>query len=77
MNMLLSELSTNDVAAVVDFSKVHNVIQKRLLQLGVRQNCEVCLLRKLPFGGPCMIKAGGQCISVRLDEARLIEVNKI
>ncbi|GGM19741.1 iron transporter FeoA [Paraliobacillus quinghaiensis] len=74
--MLLSELSNNDIARVTDFSKVHIVIQKRLRQLGIKQDCEVCLIRKLPFGGPCMLESSGQCISLRLDEARLIEVQK-
>lgn len=74
--MLLTELSNNDVASVVDFSNVHVLIQKRLLQLGVKRDCEVCLIRKLPFGGPCMIESNGQCISLRIDEARLIEVTK-
>lgn len=75
--MLLSELSNKDSASIVDFSNVPPLIQKRLLQFGVKHDCEICLLRKLPFGGPCMIECNGQFISLRIAEARLIEVTKI
>lgn len=74
--MLLSELANNETANIIDFSKVDTIIQKRLLQLGVKRNCQVCLVRKLPFGGPCMIQSGGQCISLRISEAQLIEVSQ-
>ncbi|WP_186578916.1 FeoA family protein [Aquibacillus kalidii] len=74
--MNLTELAQGEKAHVRDFSAVSKIVQRRLVQLGVKENEEICLKRKLPFGGPCMIETCGLCISIRLDEAMRIEVRK-
>ncbi|CQR47895.1 FeoA domain protein [Paraliobacillus sp. PM-2] len=74
--MNIAQLKENEVAIVECFSTVDQLIKDRLMQLGIYPNQEICLLRKLPFGGPCIIGTCGQCICIRLYDAKGIEVKK-
>ncbi|TLS36932.1 FeoA family protein [Pseudalkalibacillus caeni] len=75
--MVLTELSRGELAKITDFSTVNELVQRRLIHLGMKENTEVCIKRKLPFGGPCMIEACGQGISIRLNEAKNIRIEKL
>ncbi|SDZ51960.1 ferrous iron transport protein A [Evansella caseinilytica] len=75
--MQLSELSVGERAKIVDISGCQLLIQKRLNHMGIFENCEVLLQNMLPFGGPCMISCGEQCISIRKKEAKTIVVEKL
>lgn len=49
---------------------MNELVQRRLIQLGMKEEAEICVQRKLPFGGPFMFESGGQCLGIRLEEAK-------
>ncbi|MFX3624355.1 MAG: ferrous iron transport protein A [Ectobacillus sp.] len=70
--MVLTELKRGTQAKIVDLSNVNPIIQRRLLDMGIDEGTTICLKGVLPFRGPCMIEASGQCISLRRSEASCI-----
>jgi Fe2+ transport system protein FeoA len=45
--------------------------------MGLVVGKEICILFKAPFGDPIAIDVQGYVLSLRLDEAKLIEVEEI
>jgi ferrous iron transport protein A len=62
---------------IVNISQVGQLVQRRLLDLGITEGSEVCVKCVMPFGGPVMIESCGQCIGIRRREALQIEVEKL
>lgn len=53
---------------------VHSDISSKLLEMGLYDGQEVEVLFKAPFGDPIAVNVGGYVLSLRLAEARLVEV---
>lgn len=49
-------------------------ISAKLLEMGLYHGQEVEVLFKAPFGDPIAVNIGGYVLSLRLNEARLVEV---
>jgi ferrous iron transport protein A len=62
---------------IVNISQVGQLVQRRLLDLGITEGSEICVKCVMPFGGPVMIESCGQCVGIRLREAVRIEVERI
>jgi len=75
--MVLAELKQKERARIIDFSEVNELVQRRLIQLGMKEEAEIYVQRKLPFGGPFMFESGGQCLGIRLEEAKKIRIEKL
>ncbi|KAA6447257.1 FeoA family protein [Bacillus swezeyi] len=75
--MVLADLRQKEKAKIIDFSEVNELVQRRLIHLGMKEDAEICVKRKLPFGGPCMFETGGQCVSIRLHDAKQIRIEKL
>ena len=75
--MVLAELKQKERARIIDFSDVNELVQRRLIQLGMKEDDEICVKRKLPFGGPVRFESGGQCLGIRLGEAKKIRIEKL
>jgi len=75
--MQLSKVSIGSKVLITDLSSTNTLIQKRLMDFGIDEGSEICLLQKLPFQGPCMIECAGQCISLRQKEACQIGVKQL
>ncbi|SPU05512.1 transcriptional repressor [Bacillus licheniformis] len=54
--MVLAELKQKERARIIDFSDVNELVQRRLIQLGMKEDDEICVKRKLPFGGPFHVR---------------------
>ncbi|MTT33080.1 ferrous iron transport protein A [Terrilactibacillus sp. BCM23-1] len=72
--MILTELKKGEKATILNLSRTTKLVQRRLLDLGVTEGEEVCYKCALPFGGPCMLEVCGQCIGLRRNEAKEIQV---
>ncbi len=60
---------------IVTIDKIEDsVIRPKLFEMGIIQGKQVKVLFKAPFGDPIAIDLGGYVLSLRLDEAKLIEV---
>jgi ferrous iron transport protein A len=53
---------------------VSSDISCKLLEMGLYVGQEVEVLFKAPFGDPIAVNVGGYVLSLRLDEAQLVEV---
>ncbi|MEH6905923.1 FeoA family protein [Neobacillus drentensis] len=62
---------------IINLSQVGQLVQRRLLDLGITEGSEICVKCVMPFGGPVMIESCGQCVGIRRREAVQIEVVKL
>lgn len=76
MNML-GQLKEGQKCKITDLSSANRLVQRRLLDFGITEGSEVCVKCVMPFGGPLMVEACGQCVGIRLKEARLIGVERL
>lgn len=74
--MTLEKLPFNKKAKVV---AVHGegALRLRLLDMGVTPHAEVMALRAAPMGDPIEIQVRGYALTLRLDDARNIEVEAV
>lgn len=70
-------LKAGDKRKIIDISRVGQLVQRRLLDLGFTEGSEVCVKCVMPFGGPIIIESCGQCIGIRLNEADRIEMERL
>lgn len=70
----LSELKIGESAAVV---KLHGegAVRKRLMDMGLTKGAEVFVRKVAPLGDPMEITVRGYELSVRKEDAHLIEIN--
>lgn len=54
---------------------IKSEISSKLLEMGLYDGQEVEVLFKAPFGDPIAVNIGGYVLSLRLDEAKLVEVH--
>lgn len=68
------------LANVIEGKKVkvikllNSEISSKLLEMGLYNGQEVEVMFKAPFGDPIAVNIGGYVLSLRLDEAKLVEV---
>lgn len=54
-----------------------SALKPKLLEMGIYVGKQVEVLFKAPFGDPIAVDIDGYVLSMRLDEARLIEVAEV
>lgn len=72
--MLLKELSPGTRGRVVAYGKTAPDYRRRLLTLGATPGTTFEVVRIAPLGDPIEIRVRGSMISVRRDEAAVMEV---
>lgn len=50
-------------------------LSSKLLEMGLYEGKEVEVIFTAPFGDPIAVDLGGYVLSLRLDEARLVEIS--
>lgn len=61
-------------SAVVTSVRGNGTLRRRLLELGLVPGVSVKLLRRAPLGDPLVVQVRGYDLSLRRDEAALVEV---
>ena len=74
MKKLLSDLKIGDEATILSVLG-EGRIRRRLFDMGVTPGAKVYLKKKAPLGDPIEVTIRGYELSLRKDEAMLIEVN--
>lgn len=74
MKKLLSDLKIGDKATIATVLGEGRV-RRRLFDMGVTPGAKVYLKKKAPLGDPIEVTIRGYELSLRKDEAMLIEVN--
>lgn len=73
--MLLSELSPGQSATILGFTLFNDHTQ-RLMSMGIVDGIAISIVRRAPAGDPIEVDVLGDKISLRLDDARLINVSQ-
>jgi len=68
----LSDLKPGDTARVTGIQS--SDLKPKLLEMGLVEHQEIKILFKAPFGDPIAVEVGGYVLSMRKDEAILVEV---
>jgi Fe2+ transport system protein FeoA len=72
MERLLTSVPFLEPVRVKDI--LDSPLRPKLLEMGVVNGQQLRVLFKAPFGDPIAVEVGDYILSLRLDEARLIEV---
>lgn len=72
MKKFLSEISNGDSVQVIEV--LQSTLKVKLMEMGMIQGKALRVLYRAPFGDPIAIDVDGYVLSLRKDEAKLIEV---
>lgn len=77
VKMKFSDLKVGQSAIVTAFGKGDTVYRQRLIAMGILPGTEFTVSRVAPFGDPIEIQVRGFALSLRKDEAAVIEIKII
>jgi ferrous iron transport protein A len=72
--MNFSDLKIGQTARVKAIKKGENVYRQRLIAMGILPGTTFTVSRVAPFGDPVEIEVRGFALSLRKDEAEIIEI---
>ncbi|MDF1763537.1 MAG: FeoA family protein [Oleibacter sp.] len=75
--LTLDQITIGQRARIVGFSDVETNFRRKLLALGMMPGAEVEVRRAAPMGDPIQIVLRGASISLRKQEASIIEVEAL
>lgn len=70
----LAQIPLKQTATVVAIKE--SALKPKLLEMGIYSGKHVEVLFRAPFGGPLAVNIEGYVLSMRIDEAQLIEVSE-
>lgn len=73
----LSSLQVGDSARVINLGRSDRAYRYKLLAMGLTPNTEFTLIRKAPLGDPLEIHVRGYSLTLRKDEAALLEIERL
>lgn len=74
MATLLSDIENGKEVNVISIAS--SILRVKLLEMGLLEGEAVRVLFRAPFGDPIAIDVNGYVLSLRLSEARLVEVRE-
>jgi ferrous iron transport protein A len=74
--MKLKELNLNEIGVVVGYSTQDHNYRKKIVRMGLIKNTEFKVIRKAPLGDPIEIELRGFRLTLRGNEANVLEVEK-
>lgn len=71
-------LSDFEVGSVVKVVKIHGdgAVKRRIMDMGITKGTEVYIRKLAPLGDPVEVTVRGYELSVRKNDARILEVEK-
>ena len=75
--MGLKNLVIGDLAKIVGFEPSGKAYRKKLLAMGLTPGTEFSVTRFAPMGDPVEIKLRGFALTLRKDEASVLQIEKI
>ncbi|WP_024298748.1 FeoA family protein [Methylomicrobium lacus] len=73
----LKKLAVGDLAKIVGFDKTGKAYRKRLLAMGLTPGTQFSVTRFAPMGDPVEIRLRGFSLTLRKDEAAVLQIEKI
>ena len=77
MVMGLKSLVIGDLAKIVGFEPTGRSYRKKLLAMGLTPGTEFSVTRFAPMGDPVEIKLRGFALTLRKDEASVLQIEKL
>jgi ferrous iron transport protein A len=77
MIMGLKNLVIGDLAKIVGFEPTGKAYRKKLLAMGLTPGTEFSVTRFAPLGDPVEIKLRGFALTLRKDEASVLQIEKL
>jgi ferrous iron transport protein A len=77
MVMGLKNLVIGDLAKIVGFEPTGKAYRKKLLAMGLTPGTEFSITRFAPMGDPVEIKLRGFALTLRKDEASVLQIEKL
>jgi ferrous iron transport protein A len=77
MVMGLKNLVIGDLAKIVGFEPTGKAYRKKLLAMGLTPGTEFSVTRFAPMGDPVEIKLRGFALTLRKDEASVLQIEKL
>jgi ferrous iron transport protein A len=77
MVMGLKNLVIGDLAKIVGFEPTGRAYRKKLLAMGLTPGTEFSVTRFAPMGDPVEIKLRGFALTLRRDEASVLQIEKL
>ncbi|MEQ1484869.1 FeoA family protein [Methyloglobulus sp.] len=77
MVMGLKNLVIGDLAKIVGFEPTGRAYRKKLLAMGLTPGTEFSITRFAPMGDPVEIKLRGFALTLRKDEASVLQIEKL
>lgn len=77
MDMGLKNLVIGDLAKITGFQPTGKPYRKKLLAMGLTPGTEFRVTRFAPLGDPVEIKLRGFALTLRKDEAAVLQIEKI
>ncbi len=75
MTTSLDKIANGTTVVIKDISE--SALKIKLLEMGMMEGKNLSVLFRAPFGDPIAVDVGGYVLSLRKDEACLIQVAKI
>ena len=75
--MGFKSLRPGESGRILGFDKSAKTYRKRLLAMGLTPGTEFTVIRLAPMGDPVEIKIRGFALSLRKDEASILQIEKI
>jgi ferrous iron transport protein A len=77
MVISLKNLAVGDLGKIIGFKSAGKAYRKRLLAMGLTPGTEFSITRFAPMGDPVEIKLRGFALTLRKDEADILQVEKL
>jgi ferrous iron transport protein A len=77
MAISLKNLAVGDFGKIVGFEPAGKAYRKRLLAMGLTPGTEFSVTRFAPMGDPVEIKLRGFALTLRKDEAAILQIEKL
>lgn len=77
MTMSLKQLAVGDLGKIIGFEATGKAYRKRLLAMGLTPGTEFSITRFAPMGDPVEIKLRGFALTLRKDEADILQIEKL
>lgn len=75
--MRITDLLKGDRVRLVDFGQTDLLYRRRLLSLGITRGVELSVLRVAPLGCPIQVEVRGTSLTLRKEEASLLEWERL
>lgn len=75
--MHIKDLEIGEYAKVVGYESKNSAYRSRLLAMGLTKGITIKLIKVAPFGDPIELEVRGFNLSVRKDEAEILQVDPI